>query len=771
MKKIYSFLLLVLCVSFLGAQQPVRVNMEQVMTEGRILNTPLFQSKTSVIPKKDIRALDTTIVSYLSQVNPDSLLKTLQGMQDLGTRFCLAPNRKEVATWIQHKFIDVGIPNVVLDSFEIQTQWPFGSGNFQTTWQYNVVATIPGTEHPEQVYIVGGHYDDILYPDGDPFITCPGADDNASSTAASVEMARIMKLKNYTPPVTIKFVAFGAEELGLHGGLDYARKASLANQDIRMMINNDMIGNNSATSNWSLNLQNYEGSENVTNLAKYICANYTSLTPIDVNNNSGGSDSYPFWGYGYQTIFLQENEFSPSYHTVNDVVANINAPYCAEIVRLGFGMLMEAIARPEIIDFSVRSRQNNILLSWKPAAGIAGYNVYRSTTSGQDFVKINSTPVLDTFYVDATPVTDVKYFYNMRAVCSNLEEGPVSNEDWGMLINLNPGVLIVDDCEGGLLNPTDSLMDAFYDGLFNGFNHGHLDVATAGNFSLKELGEYNTVFWHADNAYPNSKLFDHMKDIIAYMKAGGDFFLTTNRTAYSLSHVGTFVSYFSSQSDVFKYFKIAKAEKKANAYFWGANPIVSEYAAVSIDSNKTPTNYAHHLNNTVEAIYAYNGAHPILNYASQFDSTTTNGAMTNMPVGIEYLGDDYKMVVLSFPLYYMKYDEAKTLVNTVMQDKFGLALGMVEVTNQKQQSYLSQNIPNPFENSTEISYYLPKRGHATLSIYNASGCKIATLVNATQNEGKQSVVFNAQHLPQGVYYYHLQTEGVSETRKMIVIGK
>lgn len=771
MKKIYSLLLLIFCVSFLGAQQPLRVNMEEVMTDGRTFKTPLFQTKTSFIPQKDIRALDTTIVSFLSQVNPDSLLKTLQGMQDLGTRFCLAPNRKEVATWIQNKFIEVGIPNVVLDSFQIYSEWPFGSGNTQTTWQYNVVATITGTENPDQIYIVGGHYDDILYPNGDPFITCPGVDDNASSTAASIEMARIMKLKNYSSPVTIKFVAFGAEELGLHGGADYASKASMANQDIRMMINNDMIGNNPTSGNWSLNLQNYEGCENVTNLAKYICANYTSLTPIDVNNNSSGSDSYPFWGYGYQTIFLQENVFSPSYHTMNDVVANINAPYCAEIVKLGFGMLLEAIARPEIRDFSVRSRQNNILLSWKPASGIVGYNVYRSTTSGQDFVKINSTPVLDTFYVDATPVEDVKYFYNMKAVCNNLEEGPVSNEDWGMLINLNPGVLIVDDCEGGILNPSDSLMDAFYDGLFNGFIHGHLDVATAGNFSLKELGEYSTVFWHADNAYPNSKLFDHMKDIIAYMKAGGDFFLTTNRTAYSLSHVTTFVSDFSSISDVSKYFKISNAYKKANAYFWGASPFVSEYAAVSIDSNKTPTNYAHHLNNTIEAIYPLNGARSIYKYATQFDSTTTNGAMTNMPVGIEYLGDDYNLVMLSFPLYYMKYEEAKTLVKTVFHDKFGLEVGIDEVAEQKQQSLLSQNIPNPFESSTEISYYLPKRGHATLTIYNASGCKIATLEDAMQNEGKQSVIFNAQNLPQGVYYYHLQTEGVSETRKMVVIGK
>jgi len=49
-----------------------------------------------------------------------------------------------------------------------------------------------------------------------------------------------------------------------------------------------------------------------------------------------------------------------------------------------------------------------------------------------------------------------------------------------------------------------------------------------------------------------------------------------------------------------------------------------------------------------------------------------------MPVGIEYLGDDYKMVLLSFPLYYMKIDEAKSLVNTVVHDKFGETVGINE---------------------------------------------------------------------------------------------
>ena len=81
---------------------------------------------------------------------------------------------------------------------------------------------------------------------------------------------------------------------------------------------------------------------------------------------------------------------------------------------------------------------------------------------------------------------------------------------------------------------------------------------------------------------------------------------------------------------------------------------------------------------------------------------------------------------------------------------------------------LSQNYPNPFNPSTVISFRMPSAGNVLLNIYNSLGEKVATLVNGVMPAGEHSVSFKADNLPSGLYFYKLQTDGASLTRKMVL---
>jgi len=72
---------------------------------------------------------------------------------------------------------------------------------------------------------------------------------------------------------------------------------------------------------------------------------------------------------------------------------------------------------------------------------------------------------------------------------------------------------------------------------------------------------------------------------------------------------------------------------------------------------------------------------------------------------------------------------------------------------------LYQNIPNPFRESTTISYMLEQGGRVQLSVYDANGKVITTLVDARQDSGRHSTVWNANGMPAGVYHYALYVDG------------
>lgn len=119
---------------------------------------------------------------------------------------------------------------------------PAGGRIDKPTVLKNVVATLKGTDpNDKRIYLVSGHYDSIVGNVMDPKADAPGAVDDASGTAVSMELCRVMAAHSF--PATIIFVCVPGEEQGLNGSAHLAKRAREANWNIDAMLNNDIVGN------------------------------------------------------------------------------------------------------------------------------------------------------------------------------------------------------------------------------------------------------------------------------------------------------------------------------------------------------------------------------------------------------------------------------------------------------------------------------------------------------------------------------------------------
>jgi hypothetical protein len=106
----------------------------------------------------------------------------------------------------------------------------------------NVLAVLKGTDpNDTRVYIVSGHYDSRVNDVMNPNAVEPGANDDASGTAVSMELARVMSTRSF--PATIIFMSVVGEEQGLYGSTNVAKRAKAENWNVDAMLNNDIVGN------------------------------------------------------------------------------------------------------------------------------------------------------------------------------------------------------------------------------------------------------------------------------------------------------------------------------------------------------------------------------------------------------------------------------------------------------------------------------------------------------------------------------------------------
>jgi leucyl aminopeptidase len=282
---------------------------------------------------------DPFVTAFISDINADTIGLYTLWLQNMQPRFMLSANRRNIAVAIKNKFIQLGISNTVLDSFYITNYY---KDTTYSTWQYNVVATITGSQYPDSLFIAGAHYDAILNPPGNPWIGSPGADDDASGVASLLEIGRVINKQSFTPKSSIQLIAFGAEELNMDGSNDYVTKAVLGSKKIKWMLNVDMISfeNHPNQADWKVNLMDYANSGALRVSAENYVSMYTDLGKIHDTTANKEGDSYNFYLKGFKALFFISAASTPYYHQLTDVVGNCNFPYCREVTKVSCAMLV-----------------------------------------------------------------------------------------------------------------------------------------------------------------------------------------------------------------------------------------------------------------------------------------------------------------------------------------------------------------------------------------------------------------------------------------------
>ena len=92
-----------------------------------------------------------------------------------------------------------------------------------------------------------------------------------------------------------------------------------------------------------------------------------------------------------------------------------------------------------------------------------------------------------------------------------------------------------------------------------------------------------------------------------------------------------------------------------------------------------------------------------------------------------------------------------------------------EITKTPVEFDLAQNYPNPFNPMTKIQFSILKRAHTDVTVYDAMGKIIEILVDKELDAGKYNFTFSAAGLPSGVYFYKIQSGGIDQVRKMILM--
>lgn len=100
---------------------------------------------------------------------------------------------------------------------------------------------------------------------------------------------------------------------------------------------------------------------------------------------------------------------------------------------------------------------------------------------------------------------------------------------------------------------------------------------------------------------------------------------------------------------------------------------------------------------------------------------------------------------------------------------YGTIVGVEEIAETyPRETRLFQNYPNPFNPITTINFDVPKKEWVRLTVFDVLGREVAVLVDGEKEQGSYSVVFNAQGISSGVYFYRLKSGGAMLTKKMIV---
>jgi hypothetical protein len=365
------------------------------------------------VSNKNIEAIVRKLVSFKTR---HTLSDTISKTDGIG-----AARNWIKAEYERYALASNGRMKVQFDAF-IQPQ---GRRLSKNTPMKNVLAILKGTDTADhRVYIVSGHYDSRATKAMDSTSFAPGAVDDASGTAVSMELARVMAKRSF--PATIIFMAVVGEEQGLYGSTNVAKRAKAGGWQVDAMLNNDIVGNTygmetglkdnrsirvfsdgiptAATEKEvaalkSLGGENDSQSRQLARYAKEIGERYVEQLDVKLIYRTDrylrGGDHLPFLEQGFTAVrFTEMNEnFDRQHQDVRkengvdygDLPDFADYDYTQKIARMNLSILANlalAPGQPQNVGVITSDLTNKTKLKWDAPKGkaLAGYYVLMRET-------------------------------------------------------------------------------------------------------------------------------------------------------------------------------------------------------------------------------------------------------------------------------------------------------------------------------------------------------------------------------------------------------
>jgi hypothetical protein len=304
------------------------------------IQSPAERRKVEKISKLPPGLPTDAIREMVESVSSDSLLNDIRSLERYGTRVEHSPQEDSAAEYLIREFRRYGLNVESLPFSEVSSRFPAVPGRRSR----NIRATLKGSGRPGEEVILVGHYDSAHE-------TVPGANDNASGTAALLEAARICS--RYKFDRTIRFLAVAAEERGLVGSAMYARDARMKGESIVAVVNADMIGYPVLGDSKRIAITTGEHWSALMDSALLFNRRYSLGLVLDAHLSPfGGSDHESFIRSGYPAIDISEGTameiwrgFDPYYHRPLDTSDKLDRNLVRHSVQLMLAIAAET-AKP-----------------------------------------------------------------------------------------------------------------------------------------------------------------------------------------------------------------------------------------------------------------------------------------------------------------------------------------------------------------------------------------------------------------------------------------
>lgn len=386
---------------------------------------------TSVVAQSKVSKM---LYEIAEAPSAERIEKDINKLVDFGTRHTLSDTVSETRgigaarRWIKGEFDKIS--EACKGCLDVQYQSTLEPKNdrriVKDTYIVNVMAIQKGTTHPNRYVIMSGDIDSRVSDPNNFTDDAPGANDNASGMAGTIEAARV--LSKYQFPISIIYVGLSGEEQGLFGGKHLAQKAKKEGWDIIGVINNDMIGNyhgiDGVIDNTTFRVFSEAISMNLTEkersamrfyggevdgpsrqLARYIdkitdayMTNLDAIMIYRLDRFGRGGHHRPFNDEGFTGVRIMETHenYNRQHQDIReengisygDVISGVDFNYTAKLTAVNALTLASLASAPEAPkNLSIGGAvEASAKLQWDKSddKGLIGYKVYwRKTTSAQ----------------------------------------------------------------------------------------------------------------------------------------------------------------------------------------------------------------------------------------------------------------------------------------------------------------------------------------------------------------------------------------------------